>query len=409
VIFEGVVTDITREKLAHDQIDLLRAVVVQSSDSVIIVESRPSGESEILYVNPTFERIFGRTLGELAGMSTLEYSADPTDDIVAKQVAERLAAGSINPFEFQVAGPDGALIWVEARVVTLQRQPDGTVRWAVISARIDERKRVEGELIDARDVAETASRIKSRFLANMSHELRTPLNAIIGFSEIMKNELLGPIGNTKYRGYIEDINSSGQHLLQIVNDVLEMSRIEAGKLELDEQEVEVAAVVRAALRFLQLTAAGAGVVFSPDLPPDLPRLFCDEMRVKQILLNLLSNAVKFSHAGDTIVIGGAVNPDGSLVISVIDTGIGMTEAEIASAFEPFHQIETELSRRNDGTGLGLPLARSLIQLHGGRLELRSEPGAGTTADIIFPPARVLPPAPRWPDPAPTKRARAPAV
>ncbi len=238
--------------------------------------------------------------------------------------------------------------------------------------------------------AALANRAKSDFLANMSHELRTPLNAILGFSEIISSELLGPIGLSKYRDYGADIHSSGQHLLRIINDVLDMSKIEVGKLELREGTVDVGLAVRASLGLVTQRAAAAGVTLATDLPSELPLIRADEVRVKQILLNLLSNAVKFTHRLGRATVGGMLRPDGSLALWVSDTGIGMSETEVSLAMEPFRQVDSDLARKYEGTGLGLPLTRALIELHGGRLELASARGIGTTATVVFPPSRVLP-------------------
>ncbi|HLG87980.1 MAG TPA: ATP-binding protein [Alphaproteobacteria bacterium] len=397
IVYEGSVRDVTSEKLAHDQLDLMRAAVVQSSDSVIIVETRSPEHSTILYVNPTFERLFGRSLAELAGRDTSAYSQAQREIEIDQRLRERLAQGNTAPVEFETAHAEGHLIWVEARICMLQVQPNGVYRWAVISRDISERKRAEQELLHAKEAAESANKAKSQFLANMSHELRTPLNAIIGFSDLMRNELIGPMGNDQYREYAGDIHSSGEHLLCVINDVLEMSKIEAGKLELDDREVTVSDVVDGALRFVRQQASNKGVRLSTSLRSDLPSIWGDEFRIKQILLNLLSNAVKFSGQGANVTVSADLTADGGLAISVADTGIGMTEKEIAVALQPFLQVANTFSREHDGTGLGLPLANELVKLHGGHLVLTSAPGQGTTVLFVLPPARVLSPQPRVSD------------
>jgi len=235
-----------------------------------------------------------------------------------------------------------------------------------------------------------ASRAKSEFLANMSHELRTPLNAILGFSELIRGELLGPVGTPRYRDYASDIYESGQHLLQIINDVLDMSKIEVGKLVLREDPIEVASVVRASTALVAQRAVMSGIVLTTEVPEDLPILIADELRLKQILLNLLSNAIKFTRREGRATVGASVRPDGSFTIWVADTGIGMTKGEIALALEPFRQIDSDLARKYEGTGLGLPLARALVEMHGGRLEIASTPGVATTVTVSLPAARVRP-------------------
>jgi signal transduction histidine kinase len=241
--------------------------------------------------------------------------------------------------------------------------------------------------------AESANQTKSEFLANMSHELRTPLNAIIGFSEVIKHELLGPIGVDRYRDYATDIEQSGRHLLTIINDILDMSRMEAGKLALRDDEIDVSTLIGDSLKSIEDRAREAAVKLIADVPSDLPRLRADQGRVKQLLANLLSNAVKFTPRAGLVMASAAMDETGALTIVVSDTGIGMTEEEIAVAQVPFHQVDNTLSRRFDGTGLGLPLAKALAEKHGGRLSIRSVPSSGTAVSVTFPPDRTIGPMP----------------
>ncbi|MDB5394705.1 MAG: Signal transduction histidine kinase [Rhodospirillales bacterium] len=243
------------------------------------------------------------------------------------------------------------------------------------------------ELELARQEAETANRTKSEFLANMSHELRTPLNAVIGFSEIMRDARFGPLAE-RYREYSGDVFDSGVHLLAVVNQILDLAKIEAGQLTLNEDEVDFPDVVGACMTLVKEKATGGGVALMLDLPSDLPTLHADQTRLKQIVLNLLSNAVKFTGADGKVTLSARVMPDGSFEISIEDTGIGMTEQELAVAFLPFRQVDSSLSRRYEGTGLGLPFAKALAEQHGGTLTLESCWGAGTTAYVRLPPYRV---------------------
>lgn len=259
----------------------------------------------------------------------------------------------------------------------------------IVRTKIDSRT-LETRLLEVELAASTeANRAKSQFLANMSHELRTPLNAVIGFSEIIRDQSLGPAATDNYRDYANDIHVAGEQLLRIVNDVLDISKLEAGALELHEGEVDLRAVVQAAINLINQSAFEVGVTLAVALPPSLPLLMADELRVKQMLLNLLSNAVKFSHRGDNVTVGGAVRADGSLTIWVADTGIGMSETEITTAMQPFRQVANSLTRSHDGIGLGLSLVDGFVNLHGGRLELTSSPASGTTVTVVFPPERVL--------------------
>jgi signal transduction histidine kinase len=246
----------------------------------------------------------------------------------------------------------------------------------------------EREMETARNAAEVANRTKSQFLANMSHELRTPLNAIIGFSEIISKDMLAMGSPSVYREYAQDINSSGQNLLQIINDILDMSKIDAGKLELREDEFEVGPAVLHCIRMIGGRAHEAGVLIVNDLPADLPHLHADQVRLKQILLNLMSNAVKFTPRLGTVRLSARQHEDGSLSLLVTDTGIGMSADEVAIAMQPFRQIDSDLARKHEGTGLGLPLTKALVELHGGTMTMRSEKGRGTEVVVTLPPRRV---------------------
>lgn len=258
------------------------------------------------------------------------------------------------------------------------------------------RNRVESSSLETRllqlelATSTEANRAKSMFLASMSHELRTPLNAIIGFSEVIRDQALGATAPDRYRDYAGDIHEAGQHLLQIVNDILDISRIEAGRLSLDEDEVDLERVVATVLRMVGPAAARRGVDLSSQLPGGLPALRADELRVRQILVNLLSNAVTFAKPPGKAVVGAGLTPDGGLAVWVRDDGIGMSNEDIVTALKPFHQVESSLARGHGGAGLGLSLVDGFIRLHGGHLEIESAPAAGTTVRAVFPAARVLP-------------------
>jgi signal transduction histidine kinase len=264
------------------------------------------------------------------------------------------------------------------------------------------RLRTVGELERARLAAETSNRVKSQFLANMSHELRTPLNAIIGFSEMIRDGIVGPLAS-RYREYARDIHSSGRHLVKLIGDILDLSKIEAGRLELREELVDLPTVVHDCRRLVLARVERGGLALGIDLPPDLPPVRADELRLKQVLLNLLSNAVKFTRPGGRVDVSATVTKRGGIDIRIADTGIGMKAEEIPIALEPFRQVEGSMTRRYEGTGLGLPLARTLIELHGGSLSIVSAPGKGTTVTVALPPERVVGYRPIAPSPPPSRR------
>ena len=241
------------------------------------------------------------------------------------------------------------------------------------------------ELARARDDAVLANRTKSEFLTHMSHELRTPLNAIIGFSQILKDELFGAVGNARYREYGKDIYESGNHLLQVINDILDLSKIEAGKLELRREDVDIPRLLAACLRLVRERARDASVRLIDATAADQELVVAaDETRIKQVVINLLSNAIKFTPAGGEVTVAARWRADGAVEIAVADTGIGMKPEDIPIAMQPFRQIENPMNRKFAGTGIGLPLTKALVEAHDGELTLESAAGVGTTVTIALP-------------------------
>jgi two-component system cell cycle sensor histidine kinase PleC len=247
------------------------------------------------------------------------------------------------------------------------------------------------QLLISVEQAEQANRAKSAFLANMSHELRTPLNAIMGFSEVMKEQHLGPMSNPRYLSYAGDILASGRYLLGIINDILDLSKIEAGKMTVENaEEFPLCQALQGSLAICTALGEKFGVKIESRLPPDTVRLLAVERMIRQIMINLVGNAIKFTPGGGTVMVGGHAKPCGGYAVTVQDSGIGMTGEEIVKALTPFGQVENKMTATHNGTGLGLPLAKAMLELHGGELEITSTPGSGTKIVLHFPASRINP-------------------
>jgi len=297
------------------------------------------------------------------------------DGVLPYDVDDRMQRHREARQPYELAHPNGR--WYQ--VVDRRLSDGGTI---ILGVDITEQKNTEGKLRDARDRAESANRAKSRFLASVSHELRTPLNAIIGFSEIIGTEMFGAIDNPAYVQYGKDIQGSGQLLLGLISDILDLSQIDAEEMTLKEQAEDVAALVEECVHLFQKRASEVAIKFSVNLQGAPTAIIVDGRRIKQILVNLIGNSMKFTPAGGSIHIGGAITKEGWITLSVRDSGIGMAAADIERALQPFSQLETNTFQEQDGVGLGLSIASRLAALHGGRLKIESEPGAGTLAQIL---------------------------
>ncbi len=253
----------------------------------------------------------------------------------------------------------------------------------------EEIARLAEDLAVARDQAEDSARTKSEFLANMSHELRTPLNAIIGFAELIGGEMFGPVGSSSYREYANHIRESGLHLLDLINDILDLSKFESGSDELHEESIEISELTRSVRWLVTARAEDDNVELETELGDNLPMLCADKLKLKQILINLLSNAIKFTDTGGKVTLKAWCSVNGGYVFQVIDTGIGIALEDIPKALLPFQQIDNGLNRRYEGSGLGLPFSKSLVEMHGGSLDLQSLVGVGTTVTVRFPAERIV--------------------
>ena len=309
------------------------------------------------------------------------------------EVMQRFKSSEVRPALILLTGHGGEKVATDAMragamdyLVKDTLTPDNLAR----SLRyVIERKEGDEQLLLAKQKAEIADCAKTDFLANMSHELRTPLNSIIGFSESIQHQVFGPLEHEKYSEYIEIIHESAQHLLDLINDILDISKIEKRKLILREESLDVAAMVDGCCRLIEARAKEENICLKKRFSNDLPPLFADERAIKQILLNLLSNAVKFTLKNGSVAIGAKVKATGEFVITVSDTGIGMDEKSIETAMLPFGQVDSSITRKCEGTGLGLPLSKGLVEAHGGTLKIESEVNCGTTVIVAFPSERTL--------------------
>ncbi|HXS05793.1 MAG TPA: PAS domain-containing sensor histidine kinase [Rhizomicrobium sp.] len=357
------------------------------ADNAVDLITRHAPDGRIRFASPASRTLLGEAPSQLEG-KMLTALAHP-DDAALIETAFLESAYFNREGAAQIRLCRGSNhVWAEIRCRPVGPRPKGQPAEIVAVTRdISERKTQEQALIEARDAAMSASRAKSTFLANMSHELRTPLNAIIGFSELMTREIFGPLGNGRYQEYAGLIHDSGGHLLELINGVLDMSKIEAGKFELYEEIFELQDVVSPALRFVALAAERAGVALESEISPQTTRIFADRRAIKQILVNLLSNGIKFTPKGGEVRLTAKL-ADKGVEIQVRDTGVGISKADLERLGKPFEQADGALTRAKEGTGLGLALVKSLTAMHGGEAVLESALGVGTSVTLRLPYAAV---------------------
>ncbi len=372
----------------------LRAILETATDGVVVMDD----ECHVLSLNRAGEALFGHDRGEVIGKPFLDLFASHDRDL-ARDYLEGVRSDAARSLlndgrEFLVTAAQGGPIPV---FMTLGRlgpsrdalMPPKPARYCALFRDLTHWKKVEGELEEARCAAERASALKSDFLAKVSHEIRTPLNAIIGFAEVMMQERFGPLGSDRYKEYLGDIHSSGTHVMSLVNDLLDLSKIEAGKMELAPQAIDVNRIISECVALMQPQASRERVIMRLSLARDLPRITADERSLRQIALNLLSNAIKFNEPGGQVIVASQLTESGHVVLRIRDTGSGMSERDIAAALEPFRQLSRPPNGGPGGTGLGLPLTKALVEANEAALTIRSKVHQGTFIEVAFPPTRVL--------------------
>ena len=364
-----------RERL--DDIARLASDWIWETDADLVITSVSHRVTAVLGYHPR----------ELIGRSLLSLVASETNRPTLE--AHFAQKSPFRDLSFEAIGKSGASrLFLLSAVPVFSDTTGGLVGFRGTASDVTELRRRELGLREAKEMAETASRAKTEFLANMSHELRTPLNAIIGFAEIMQMELLGPMGSEQYRGYAADIHDSARHLLGLINDILDVSKIEAGKADLNEQDVDVVRLIDSVVRLIGERAQRAEVALSSRIEGEIPPFYGDDRKLKQILLNLLSNAVKFTPGGGRVELSARIDETGDLLLAVADTGIGIAPGDLERVMQPFAQVDSRLNRRYEGTGLGLPLTRGLVELHGGTMTIESELDRGTTVTVRLPAERL---------------------
>ncbi|MGB0683342.1 MAG: PAS domain S-box protein [Magnetovibrionaceae bacterium] len=377
---DGTIFAVARDKTEQKRVQLERDRFFDISIDLLVIAGV---DGRFKKVNDRWTEILGWEPEELISRPFFDFIHPDDIEPTVSEVERQKHGERVIKFENRYRCKDGGYRWLEW---STQPEPDGTIY--AVARDITDRREAERELVEARQEAEDASQAKSKFLAAMSHDLRTPLNAILGFSDMMRQEAFGEIGNPRYREYIEDIHNSGTLLVSLINDILDLSKIEAGKYDLAEEEVDLAEIITVSLHQLESMAKRAGISVAWEIPDGLPRMIGDERALIQVLNNLISNAIKFTTSPGSVTVSASLGNLQGIVLRVSDTGIGMTEADIAKALTPFEQADGTHSRRHEGTGLGIHLCVNLMKLFGGRLEIESEKDKGTTVSLFFPPYRT---------------------
>ncbi len=386
----GTITDVEERRRAE------RALAEAEKKYRTIVENAAGGlyqltpEGIYLSANPSMAKILKYNSPEEMLRMIKNANGTVYSDLAEREKFIKILKKQehISGYETQVTCKDNSKIWVRENIRVVQDEQNHVLYFEGSMEDITERKKADLALMEAKIASDMASRAKTEFIANMSHELRTPLNAIIGFSDIMQKEVMGPLGQAVYKDYVSDIHTSGKGLLKIINEILDISKIEAGNRDLNESEFSSQDVLERCMDLYAARVKDKKIIIINEAK-DMPVLVAEELSIKQVIGNIYSNAVKFTPANGRITLFTNYDMDGSFRLSITDTGVGMTSTEIKKALSPFGQLDNALDRSGSGTGLGLPLAQAIMRIHDGRLEILSEKSIGTTVTMIFPAVRVV--------------------